>query len=84
MRTRLATEALISERFDPPSVRSFSWTRTYDTTAWLELLRSHSDHQTLHAERREPLLAAIGAAIDGAGGELEVDYETVLVSARRR
>jgi SAM-dependent methyltransferase len=84
MRTQLAAEALISERFEPPGVRSFSWTRTYDTASWLEFLRSHSDHQTLPAERRERLLAAIGAAIDGAGGELEVDYETVLVSARRR
>jgi SAM-dependent methyltransferase len=84
MRLRLAAEALRSDHFEPPSVRGFPWRRTYDSASWLEFLRSHSDHQTLPVPRRERLLAALGEAIDGADGTVDVDYETVLVSARRR
>jgi SAM-dependent methyltransferase len=84
MRLRLAAEALSSEHFESPSVDGFPWTRTYDSASWLAFLRSHSDHQTLPVPRRERLLAALGEAIDGVGGEFEVAYETVLVSARRR
>jgi trans-aconitate methyltransferase len=69
--------------FDPAKTRSFSWTTTYDTAAWLDFLATHSDHQTLPPERHDRLLAAVGEAIDALGGSIEIPYQTVLVSARR-
>jgi SAM-dependent methyltransferase len=84
-RTRAALEALAqSGRFGPVAVSRFAWSRRYDTAAWLAHLASHSDHVTLAPERRERLLAAVGAAIDELGGSFPVAYDTLLVSARRR
>ena len=57
---------------------------THTTAEWLEILQTHSDHQTLPAERRERLLDAIGGAIDSLGGSFEMPYEAILVTAQRR
>jgi SAM-dependent methyltransferase len=65
------------------TVRRFPWSRRYDTAGWLAFLQTHSDHHALPPDRRERLLIAVGAAIDELGGSFDVDYETVLVSARR-
>jgi SAM-dependent methyltransferase len=70
--------------FEPVGKRWFEWARSYDSAAWVDLLRTHSDHQTLAPDRRERLLAAVGAAIETLGGAFEMRYETVLVSASRR
>jgi SAM-dependent methyltransferase len=84
-RTHIAAETLTNSRcFRPVVVRRYPWARTYDTASWLEYLRSHSDHSTLPAARRERLLAALGEAIERLGGSFEVTYEAVLISARRR
>ncbi len=56
----------------------------HETAEWLELLQTHSDHQTLPAPQRERLLAAIGEAVDSLGGSFEMPYEAILVTARRR
>ncbi|HEV2975305.1 MAG TPA: methyltransferase domain-containing protein [Solirubrobacteraceae bacterium] len=69
--------------FEPASVRTFAWGRTYDTRHWLELLQTHSDHQTLPADQRARLLAAVGEAIDSLGGSFELPYRAILVDARR-
>jgi SAM-dependent methyltransferase len=70
-------------RFGSPETRSFEWSRTHDTSGWLDHLSTHSDHQTLPPAQREQLLAAVGDAIDAIGGSFEMSYEAVLVSARR-
>jgi SAM-dependent methyltransferase len=70
--------------FGPAEKASFRWQRRYDTAGWLEQVRTHSDHQTLPAERRERLLRALGEQIEALGGTFEMPYRTVLVSASRR
>jgi SAM-dependent methyltransferase len=72
------------EAFEPVQVSRFPWSETYDTEAWVDLLRTHSDHQTLPPAQREDLLAAVAEAIDSLGGSIEMGHQTVLVSARRR
>jgi len=69
--------------FEPAAVRRFPWRRRYEPAAWMELLATHSDHQTLPPARREALLRAVGAALE-ALGPFELRYETVLVDARRK
>jgi SAM-dependent methyltransferase len=71
------------DRFQDVRVREFPWQRTYTTDEWLSFLRTHSDHQVLAGPRLERLLAAVGEALDDFGGSFEVEYEAVLVSARR-
>jgi hypothetical protein len=70
--------------FGPAQIDRFAWSRTHDTAAWLQLLQTHSDHQTLPPEQRERLLDAVGAAIDSLGGSFELPYEAILVTALRR
>jgi SAM-dependent methyltransferase len=73
-----------SGHFEEADLRVFPWTRVHETAEWLELLQTHSDHQTLPAPRRERLLAAIGEAVESLGGSFEMAYEAILVTARRR
>lgn len=72
-----------SSQFGSAELRTFSWSRTYETAGWLEHLKTHSDHHALPPTRRERLLAAVGEAIDAIGGSFEMPYKTVLVTARR-
>jgi SAM-dependent methyltransferase len=84
-RGRAALDSLArSGEFGPVAVRRIPWSRRYGTEAWLEYLASHSDHQTLPADRRTRLLAALGEAIERFGGSFEVAFETILLSATRR
>lgn len=69
-------------RFSAPQLRTWSWKRVYATEQWLELLLTHSDHQTLPAARRDRLLDAVGQTLDRLGGAFEMQYETRLLSAR--
>jgi SAM-dependent methyltransferase len=73
-----------SQGFAAAEVSTFAWSRTHDTVQWLQLLRTHSDHQALPAPQRERLLAAIGNAIESVGGSFAMPYEAILVAARRR
>ncbi len=68
--------------FTDAQARSFTWTRRYRTAQWLDLLLTHSDHRALSLEHRDALLAAVGDAIEQAGGEFEMTYVTQLVSVR--
>jgi SAM-dependent methyltransferase len=72
-----------SGSFAAAEVERFAWSKTHETAGWLELLQTHSDHQTLPAEQREALLQAVGEAIDSLGGSFELPYEAILVSAQR-
>jgi SAM-dependent methyltransferase len=73
-----------SQRFDPPELTTFSWSRRHDTAQWLEILQTHSDHQAMAPQQRARLLAAVGEAVDSIGGTFEMPYEAILVSALRR
>jgi SAM-dependent methyltransferase len=86
--------AVLRERLDPVyerlgpklanlSVRRFSWSRTYSTDEWVQLIATHSDHQALGEARLQALGDAVGAEIDAIGGSFEYPYETVLVAATR-
>jgi SAM-dependent methyltransferase len=69
--------------FDPPIVRSYSWTQAYTTASWLDLLRTHSNHMLLPDADCDRLLAAVAEAIDAHGGKFEHRYTTQLWAARR-
>jgi SAM-dependent methyltransferase len=70
-------------QFATASVERFAWSRTHTTATWLDLLQTHSDHQTLRSAQLEPLLDAVSEAIDSLGGSFELPYEAILVTARR-
>lgn len=70
-------------QFETASVERFAWSRTHTTATWLDLLQTHSDHQTLAPAQLEPLLDAVSEAIDSLGGSFELSYEAILVTARR-
>lgn len=70
--------------FEHAELLRFDWTRVYATDAWLHLLATHSDHQTLPEAQLDALLSAVGEAIDALGGSFEYGYETMLVTAVRR
>jgi SAM-dependent methyltransferase len=63
------------QRFDNPV--------EYTTEEWLDVLFTHSDHSKLPDEVHQPLKAALGAAIDAAGGSFVMPYSTVAVLAHR-
>ena len=48
------------------------------------MLETYSGHRLLEPGARQALLAAIGSAIDAAGGSIDLDGRTELVTARRR
>jgi SAM-dependent methyltransferase len=72
-----------SGSFAAAKVERFAWSKTHETAGWLELLQTHSDHQTLPEAQLRPLLGAVGEAIDSLGGSFELPYEAILVTARR-
>jgi SAM-dependent methyltransferase len=76
-------DIVASGLFTDAQIRTYPWTESYDTAAWLEFLLTHSDHQTLPEPRRERLMSAVGEAVRAVGGSFEMPYEAILVSARR-
>jgi SAM-dependent methyltransferase len=80
-----ASEAIVrTGRFTSPEQLEWDWMRRYTTEQWLDSLLTHSDHHTLPGPRRNALIEAVGAAIDGLGGTFEITYETRLLTARLR
>jgi len=64
--------------------RSYAWEHVYSTEQWVRLIQTHSDHVTLDPARREPLIAAVAAAIDAHGGQVSTPYATYALFARTR
>lgn len=64
-------------------VRMFGQVVEYTTDQWLDLLPTHSDHRILPSDQLAALLAAVGEAIDEAGGRFEMRYQTWLAEARK-
>jgi SAM-dependent methyltransferase len=79
-----AADALAaSGGFVDVALRMFEHTVVYTTSRWLDELPTHSDHRTLPAGQLAEVLAAVGEAIDAAGGQFEMRYQTWLAEARR-
>jgi SAM-dependent methyltransferase len=68
--------------FGHAETRVYEWFHEYPTDRYLELLRTHSDHIVLGAERLAQLLAEVETVIDEHGGSIPVSYVTVLRLAR--
>ena len=83
-RLRSASEALSADGgwVDVEQV-DFSQQIAYSTQGWLAYLKTHSDHATLGAERLDPLLEAVGSAIDELGGAFVMAFRTAVATARR-
>jgi SAM-dependent methyltransferase len=77
-----SSELAAAPGFAPPERRRFRWRETYATSAYLEVLRTHSDHIVLGAQRLDELMDAIGAVLDRHGGALPLDYLAELWLAR--
>ena len=86
--TRLAgeweTETEASGRFTAPEILAFPWSKTYARKEYLALLQTHQDHILLGEAERTRLLQAIGKAVDGRGGSLDLPLVTSVCLARRR
>ena len=67
-----------SGRFQPVRWLKYPWSIEYTTETYLGLLQTHSDHQILPPDELEPLLTAVGHAIDAHGGTIDIPYETHL------
>jgi len=83
-RRELVGEIDASQRFGAVDTRVYSWTTSYSTARYLDLLGTYSDHATLAAEPRARLHEAIASAIDRRGGVLDVAYASLAFVARRR
>ncbi len=69
--------------FGEPEQWQFDWARPYSTPEWLELVQTIGGHSQIRADRRQELLADLGAAVDAAGGSFTMRYSTVAVTAAR-
>lgn len=76
-------ELAASTLFDDVSFSEHPWSTSYDTTGYLELLDTHSDHRLLDTEQRARLFRGVGDAIDAEGGVIPVAYFADLYLARR-
>jgi SAM-dependent methyltransferase len=70
--------------FGEPEQWSFEWQRTYGRDEWLEQLPTSGAMTLLRPDQAEPVLSAVGAAIDALGGSFTATYTTVVVTAALR
>ena len=69
--------------FGPVTWRRYPWSQVYSRSEYCDLLRTHSDHRLLPADRLECLLKALSDLIQAHGGGIEVAYDAHLYLARR-
>lgn len=70
--------------WDEIRCRTYAGSQVFQRDEYLDLMRTSSDHRLLEPEQREPLLAALGDAIDEfGGGRLELPFLVTLWCARR-
>jgi SAM-dependent methyltransferase len=69
--------------FAEPEQWQFVWARPYTRAEWLDLVPTIGGHSQIRADKREELLAGLGATVDTAGGSFTMQYTTVAVSAAR-
>ena len=70
--------------FGDLSEARYPFHRRYDARLYLDLLSTQSDHRMLDPAVRASLLASIRSVLLEHGGSIRVDYEAMLVLARRR
>ncbi len=84
-----ATREPIDERitqtkaFGPAQIENFPWRQEYGTEQYLKLMQTQSGHLLLPEASRQRLWDGLARAIEEAGGRIAVDYEAVLITARR-
>lgn len=88
MDDRAWLEAVVEEirsdgRFSDVERREVAWPLSRTRNDYLALLETYSGHRLLEPATRRALLGAIGKAIDVAGGSIDLDGRTVVVTARR-
>ena len=82
--TETPQEALDSGLFEAVAVNHYPWSERITSERYIKLLRTFSGYLDLPDERREPLLAGLGALIDSNyGGAITKRYVTVLQLLRR-
>jgi hypothetical protein len=69
--------------FGDPEQWRFGWDRPYTRGEWLDQVPTFGGHTQLPPAKLEELLAAIGTAIDAAGGSFTMRYTTVAATAAR-
>ena len=69
--------------FSEPQEWHFEWQRVYTRDEWLDQMPTQGLLTRLPADRRDELLAGVGAAIDALGGRFTMHYTTVAVAAVR-
>ena len=69
--------------FGPVEHKCYPWKWQQTTSSYQNFLHTRSDVRMLAPATRDALLDDIAKAIDGQGGEIDVDYETHLYIARR-
>jgi SAM-dependent methyltransferase len=67
--------------FDEPEQWRFDWARPYTRDQWLDLLPTTGGMTRLEPEVLEPILAAVGSAIDDLGGSFTMQYTTLAATA---
>lgn len=72
-----------SGRFGPVHVGRFPWSASYTSEEYVALLDTYSDHATQADDRRLPLYDAMRAAVERAGGSVEIPYMTLEFFALR-
>jgi Trans-aconitate methyltransferase len=69
--------------FGPVTWRRYPWFQVYSRSEYCDLLRTHSDHRMLPADRLECLLKALSDLIEAHGSGIEVAYDAHLYLASR-
>jgi SAM-dependent methyltransferase len=74
---------IVNPQFGPIETRTYHRRVRHTTDEWVGQLATLSDHLLLEPDVRDALLAALSRALDDAGGALEVDYVTTLLTTPR-
>lgn len=61
----------------------YLWTRNRTADEWVNEITTHSDHLALAPEALIGVQEAMRATIDGVGGSILVNHETLLLTAKR-
>jgi SAM-dependent methyltransferase len=73
----------VSPAFAAATEQWFPWTQHYQRDEWLELLLSYSEYAALEPILRHRLVDAVSTTIDRYGGSFVMNFETVLITAKR-
>ena len=77
------TELASCADFTDVTVHEHPWEQTFDADAYLDRLRTQSDHRLLESGELERLLDAVRGVIVDHGGVVSVPHSTLLVLGRR-